>query len=170
MRFADLMALPFDGRTERILANAVREALPATPEDVIEQVYVDHGRKEDFQKLYGHLALDEITWKLQSLIATELSLVSYSPNYRTWFDGVRRRVDRFPKEQWSCIDVRPAIREHWALYRTWLRPPVLIHGHHVRSLAALHLVEGHTRLALLEGLTVAGIISFKSTHQVWIGH
>lgn len=89
MRFTDLMSLPFNDRTDVILLDAVRQALPGTPEDVVEQLYVDHGRKEDFQNLYGHLALDEISWKLESLTASELSLVSYNPNYRNWFEGVR---------------------------------------------------------------------------------
>jgi len=78
MRFTDLMALPFNDRTDVILADAVRQALPGTPEDVIEQLYVDHGRTEDFQHLYGHLVLDEIAWKLELMTADELSLVSYN--------------------------------------------------------------------------------------------
>ena len=52
MQFADLMELPFNERADVIVIGDVGEALPGSPEDVLEQPYVDHGRKEEFQNLY----------------------------------------------------------------------------------------------------------------------
>lgn len=71
MKFCDLLRLPVN-EAGIIDAATLSRLLPDTPLDVIEQVYVDHGRKHDFQAQYGALALEVLMWTKVARPASEL--------------------------------------------------------------------------------------------------
>jgi hypothetical protein len=168
MQFSDLMDLPFDPRSDLIELDAVISALPNTPEAVARQVFVDHGRKEEFQAAYGCLDISAIEWKQVKRPAVEICSASVLPLFRRWFEGVGHRPERFEAEGWACIDSRPAVVAHWAEHSTWITPPVLIYGE-LEGGTGLRLIEGHTRVGLLAGLIKRQVLSGNSSHLIWLG-
>ena len=52
MLFRDLMRLKYDD-SERIQSHELTRLLPDTPDNVLHDLYADHGRKLEFQDLYG---------------------------------------------------------------------------------------------------------------------
>lgn len=169
MRFADLLHQPYNKNTEIIDLVAIKRALPDTPDQVARQVYADHGRKSTFQSFYAQLEIDQIAWTQVSLSARELVAAAMNPNFKQWFASVSARSSFFVEKGWRCIDVRQEVQEHWEGFGTWLVEPVLLDGQLVRSSSKLHLVEGHTRVGLLKGLTEQSIIEAESMHKVWLG-
>jgi len=151
MRFADLLALRYDKRSGIIDHDALRRALPHTPDEVIEQFYADHGRKDSFKKLYAAIQPDQMAWTLEVREAGELIGASMNPDFRLWFTSVGQRVAGTSADEWKHLDGRPEVEEHWRLHQTRMVPPVLIDGALMGMDAALHLVEGYTRLGLLAG-------------------
>lgn len=169
MNFSDLLALPYDKQSGIIDLTAIRAALPNTPDGVAQQFYADHGRKDELQSVYGTLNIDRMKWTLITETAEILIASSMNPNFRRRFQSVGERASRFSEQNWKCIDTREKVQAHWAQYKTWLIPPVMLMGTLIRSDSHLHLAEGHTRLGLLAGLVEHGILSKKSTHSVWLG-
>jgi len=169
MRFASLLDLPYNAITGLIDLPAITETVPNTPEPVAAQFFVDHGRDGEFQALYGDLDLEFIRWQLVSLPASALCEASFNPLYKAWLNTVERRADSHAERGWPCIDLRPVVVQHWAQFRTWRTPPVVLSGPLLNSNVELHLVEGHTRLGLLRGLVRAGVIGRESVHEVWLG-
>lgn len=169
MLFSKLLELPFDRNTGRIDILAIAAALPNTPLAVVEQVYADHGRKDEFQSTYGNVNLQGLRWQLISHTASELCRATMNPAFRQWYEGVGGRARSFSKDGWHCIDVRGAVVEHWSKFGTWALPPVLLSGRIVGSASELHIVEGHTRMGLLSGLVNQNILAGNSVHQAWLG-
>lgn len=169
MLFSDLLSLPFDQDTGVIDSSSIVAALPDTPLPVAQQVYADHGRKEEFQATYGALDIGSLEWRLLALPAETLCAATVNPQYRSWYDKVSTRASLFGSEGWKCIDIRRAVIEHWSKNGTWLIPPVMLSGVLVASTAELHLVEGHTRVGLLAGLRRHGVLPSSSLHAVWLG-
>lgn len=147
----------------------LRAALPETPNAVLEQVYSAHGRKLEFQQQYGDLDLQRIEWTMRCIRAEIIIASSVHSEFAEWVNAVATRATAWRAQGWSCIDSRPAIRNHWSTNRTWLAAPVLLAGDLVNSDAKFHVVEGHTRIGLLKGLVVHEVIAADSTHMVWIG-
>jgi hypothetical protein len=60
MRFVDLLAMPNDNQSGIIEYDALRRILSLTPDEVIQQFYADHGRKDVLHKLYATIQPDHI--------------------------------------------------------------------------------------------------------------
>lgn len=168
MLFRDLMSLPFNRASDRIGLSALREAGIVAPDDVLEQFYGDHGRKDEFQSEYGALNISRLLWSEAELPAHEIVACSVYPSFRRWVDDVADRLDHFGADGWGCIDIRPDVVEHWRTRLTWQRSPILIPGELVDEPQPLRLVEGHTRLGVLTGLLRIGQLTGGSVHKVWL--
>ncbi len=169
MKFSDLLTQPFNENTGIIDLKTILSVTPNTPEQVAQQFYSDHGRKENFQSLYGKLNIEKIQWSLTHLRAAELLNCSINKDFEPWVLSVSKRAQRFPEHGWRCIDSRKDVQMHWANFGTWAVKPVLLSGPLAHTKKDLHLVEGHTRIGTLKGLISQGIISINSTHEAWIG-
>lgn len=169
MRFSDILALPYDTNTGKPDSAAVSAALPGVPAEVLTQFFGDHGRNPDFQSQYASLELGEVVWKKLRLPASELLAASKYARFETWFDSVSKRLAAFPERGWRSIDVRKPVVEHWERHATWVVPPVFVSGELAGSPAKLHLAEGHTRLGTLAGAVNAGLVSWESLHEIWLG-
>lgn len=168
MLFFSLMNLSY-AESGRIDLDALRQALPSTPENVLNQVYADHGRNCAFQRQYRHLDIGRIEWKLERVSGEEIVACTVWPEFQDWFDSVACRVNAFATQGWNCIDIRSDVRLSWECERTWIRPPILLSGAIAPLAPRLHLVEGHTRIGLLSGLIAVDVLSGMSEHLVWIG-
>lgn len=168
MLFSSLMSLSY-AESGIIELDALRQALPSTPEDVLNQFYADHGRNCAFQNQYGHLDINCIEWQLKRVPAEQIISCTVWREFQNWCDSVAERVNGFATKGWNCIDVRSDVRLSWECERTWIRPPILLSGAFAPSASGLHLVEGHTRIGLLRGLIAADVLSGTSEHLVWIG-
>ena len=169
MRFSDLLDQEYDERTGIIYADPIRDYLPETPLEVIEQVYCHHGRKDEFQSQYGELNLSAIDWTSIALPASEIIEATIYEGFMRWFRNVESRTSEFSARGWQCIDTRADVIAHWSRYQTWMRPPVLIQGLPPEVTGRLHVMEGHTRVGLLKGLIKEGVLSPLSTHEVFVG-
>jgi len=168
-KFAELLKLPREPQSGKVDLNALLKLGVAMPVEVLEQVCWDHGVNPAFQKQYGHLELTTIKWELRSVVAAELINAGIYPPFTRWVDNVTDRIKDYPIEGWECIDSRQKIVAYWREHQTWMRLPVFLHGDLLGSSAALHLVEGHTRLGVLRGLVHHQVIGSDSLHQVWVG-
>jgi hypothetical protein len=167
MKFADLLKLPFD--VSGISPDALAAALPDTPADIREQLFKEHGRNDYFQMQYGHLDLLRINWKAEQLPASDIITCEVFRDFRGWVDSVSKWAKSFEAKQWSCVDVREDIADHWQHRQTWNRAPVLLRQKPRGARKPLHLMEGHTRVGLLMGLVCEKILSEASRHSVWVG-
>lgn len=168
MKFSDLMSLEYNPDTEIISLEALIEHFPTTPKDVLEQVYSDHGRKYDFQKQYGEIELDSITWKKIQVSGSEIVNCTYYSLF-TAVEIACSRLVHWDEQNWNCIDVRSQIVSHWKKENTWKRPPIFIDGSFIQGSNKYHLVEGHTRLGVLIGLLNRKITLHKDKHLIWYG-
>ncbi len=168
MRFCDLLNLPYDSAAN-IDRDSLKRCLPDTPDDVLTQVYADHGRKDDFQSQYGELDITSLRWEKRDFSAAEIAASCHYDRFDNWIDGVEQRVAQFSAQGWACIDTRPNVVAHWREHMTWLRLPVFIAGHLIGAPTPLRLVEGHTRVGLLRGLIKAGVLATSSQHEIWLG-
>lgn len=169
MLFSDLLDLPFDENTSIISRTAIVNALPDTPETIAFDVYSDHGRKTDFQTMYGNLCISTIAWNLTATTADIICAASMNPQFCRWFENVRRRLSDFEIDGWGCIDVRESVVKHWSANRTWVKPPIFVDKSLIDLDRCLHLVEGHTRTAVLAGLLDIGVEVPESEHDIWLG-
>src|SRR5690349_5353886 len=110
--FSHLLDLPVT-EGDRIDLDALREALPKTPEAVLENVYSDHGRKEEFQIQYCNVTLDSIKWTARSVKASEILACSYYNRFDDWMKMVSLRPADIATKGWNCIDTRQDIVDHW---------------------------------------------------------
>lgn len=169
MLFTELMGLVHDEHG-RISVSELAKLMPGTPGEVLQDVYSDHGRNGDFQHLYGHWEVDRIVWRELQVRAAVLCTVSINPNFKRWFDAVKQRpLAGYAARKWSVIDKREDVVRHWRTYGTWKRTPVCVDESLVATQSRYHLVEGHTRLATLDGLVQVGAIKRESEHRIWLG-
>lgn len=169
MNFKDLMDLPYSNDTRCIDFTALKSSLPNTPASVLEQLYVDHGRNSDFQDQYENLNISAIDWQLEEMPAIEIANSSFYQDFSSWYQSVMERAAQFTTKSWDCIDVRESVRAHWEKHATWEVSPVLFASSVYSIGAKYHLVEGHTRVALLKGLIQNNVVSKNSIHLVWVG-
>lgn len=92
MKFSDLLSLPYDVSGRRIQIDAIERALPSMPRDVVEQVFVEHGRNSDFQQQYGDIQLYKLKWTLTELSAREIIACSVYKEFQHQFNSVSERV------------------------------------------------------------------------------
>lgn len=168
MLFRDLLNLPFNCESNTISLDAL-ESVVDSPIEVVQQVFVDHGRKAEFQSQYGNLNLISISWYKEAITGADLVESSHFEGFDHWYNTVRHRGVLVATKGWSCIDTRKSVIEYWAANLTWRTRPVLIDGTLVNRPSKFHLVEGHTRVGLLAGLIDVGILDKSTTHEVWIG-
>lgn len=169
MKFSDILALPYDPGSGSPSFEAVTAEIPHTPEEVVIQLYVDHGRNPDFQKQYSDLELGAIIWKKTRIPASELIVASKYGQFEPWFNSVAKRFAAFPEKGWAVIDSRRPIVEHWERNGSWAVAPVFLAGELVGRTGKLHLAEGHTRLATLAGAVERGLVRPESLHEIWLG-
>lgn len=170
MKFHELLKLKHDRNSLVIDEGEIAALLPSTPQEVIQQVYSDHGMKSEFQDQYGSLELSNISWEKVSLTAAEIAICAYNERFSSWFKNVEQRPAAFANQGWTCIDTRRAVVDYWQSHKTWRVPPVFLCGAFLLSThKELRLVEGHTRVALLRGLLSNGVISSDSKHEIWLG-
>jgi hypothetical protein len=134
------------------------------PDDVLEQFLFDHGNKPGFVAAYGHLDLRDMRWRIRTFKAEELRQIGHG----TYFEHVEetRQNPRHWIGNWrgSGVDLG------WETIGSWRRPPVLIDGYCAQPAHnGLHVVEGHTRLGLLQGLIDDGTIGAHTEHRAWFG-
>jgi hypothetical protein len=168
IKFSNLLDLKFDLNTEVIDLYELRKMFPNTPEDVLSQFYSDHGRKNEFQSEYANIEIDLLQWNLMEIVAETIVKSSMHPNFHGWFESVSNRVKRFSTEGWESIDCRVEVREHWRIKRTWIIPPVFLDGQIIGSESKFHLVEGHTRVGILDGFLKHDILSENQLHTIWV--
>ena len=168
MKFSNLLDFTFDEDTEIIDLDELGQKLPNTPKDVLSQFYSDHGRKKEFQSEYANIEIDLLQWNFMEIDAETIVKSSIHPNFRGWFETVSNRAKRFSNKGWESIDCRLEVREHWQTYRTWMISPIFLAGQIIGSESKFHLVEGHTRVGLLDGLLKHGILSESQLHTIWV--
>lgn len=165
--FQDLMELPYN-RDHNIIDMSVTELgslLPHIPSEVIQGVFLDHGRAGHMQAQYGNIAIDQLQWECVMLPAEKLIEAH-------WYDGfdqvevVGQGVAcYFESRAWACIH---RWGEHWKQNKTWVEAPFFIKGALLNADYDLHLMEGHTRLGTLIGLVKCGALSLDSYHKIWL--
>ena len=169
MLFRDLMGLKYDN-TGRIRLDELALRLPETPDEVLEDVYADHGRKGEFQNLYGNWDLCRISWREVHLKAGVLCGASINPDFQEWYESVRQKaISGYGNRGFSVIDTREEVVAHWSEHKTWKRTPICVDKSLIRTQSEVHVVEGHTRMATLNGLVQIGVIEKDTEHRIWLG-
>jgi hypothetical protein len=115
------------------------------------------------------LDLHSIRWELVNLHAQQILACSVYKPFADLVQSVAEMASSIPSKGWEHVNLSPGAAEYWRANGTWMRAPLGISGQLVGSDAAIHLVEGHTRLGMLRGLVESGILSGSSTHHVWVG-
>jgi hypothetical protein len=169
MLFAHLLSLEFDAGSRVISMDALRRRLSLTPDEVLQQVYADHGRERQFQEQYGSVNISALSWNLTTVAAEALAEFSCNPEFVRYIEIRRDFAEEFARIGWRSYDQRPAVAAHWVKNKTWMTPPVFINGSVVSRNSGYHLMEGHTRTAILLGALDQGLIEPKSEHQIWFG-
>lgn len=136
------------------------------PIPVVEQFLFDHGHKSEFIKQYGHLELNRIVWELRSVKASEL----VSASHYVGFTRAEEVADHphYTLGLYRSPELLARRPNPWT--DTWAEPPLFVEGALRRPpQRQLHLVEGHTRLGVLEGLLRLGEVAADSVHPAYIG-
>ena len=165
MIFKDLLGIEYDD-AGNINQEKLISLLPSTPQDVIEQFYIDHGRKEEFQEQYSDLDISNIYWSEQVLDFDVIKAFIVYPEFVNWVQSCKLRSKLVAvNNNWLKIQNSQDVINYWKQNHTWVRSPVILKGMNSK----LSLVEGHTRLGTLLGLVESGMISNCSQHLVWVG-
>jgi len=163
--FKDLLDIEHDNAGNINLEKLI-SLLPPTPEDVIEQFYVDHGRKEELQEQYSDLNIGNIHWQERLLGFDEIRTLNVYPEFDNWVKTCKCRSKVVSvNNDWSKIQNSLEITSYWEQNHTWVRAPIILEGINSK----LSLVEGHTRLGALLGLVESGMVNKCSQHKVWVG-
>lgn len=136
------------------------------PISVVEQLLFDHGDKDEFLEQYGHLELNRIVWELRSVKASELVRASHYAG----FTRVEEVADHphYTLKLYRSPELLALRPDPWT--DTWAEPPIFIEGALRRPpQRQLHLVEGHTRLGVLQGPLRLGEVAADSVHKAYIG-
>lgn len=171
MKFRDLLLLPYNHKNDRICRVSLSEKLrnADTPIEVLEQFYIDHGRKYDFQKQYSQIHISKLNWIKTNISAYEVNQCSTNDAFQSWIESVKKRTSHFNTDGWGCIDHRKEVVDCWMKNKTWLKKPIFLAGSLIDNQSKHHLAEGHTRIAILQGLLERGVINETSVHTIWLG-
>jgi hypothetical protein len=171
MNFCDLQCIDFTRYdVESSVKKLKNEYKIDAPDSVVEQFYIDHSDKTKFQELYGSIDLHTIEWQLIEIVTSEIINIGRSATYPDYIIDVSEDASHYEEVGDSVIDCRKYVLEHWQKFGTWITPPIFIKGNVIgRSEVGLHLVEGHTRVGCLYGLTKYKIIDVAEKHQIYLG-
>ena len=166
MRFRELTTFARNHNGAALAPEAIEALELPIPSDVLEQFVIDHGLNEEFQHCYGDLDLHHISWSKETLLIPSISLCS--SKYEAHVLRTRDTYERISSFNESSLS-HEAIRS-WIDDGTWLRPPIFLFDV-LPSPNCRHLVEGHTRVGALQGLSKNqhSIASVSAEHQCWIG-
>jgi len=166
--FSEIMNLP--QKCDVADFDELKTRLPDTPDEIIQDFYADHGRKPEFQEQYGKLDLQKITWEKIEVAGQELINAGIYPAFKAGrVDICATWIDNYDEDGWNCVSLNKNISSHWKKHKTWMRKPIFITGGLIGEECHYRLVEGHSRLGILKGLTNKGIISPEQTHEIWYG-
>lgn len=168
MKFNDLLLLPFHGDSNRIIRESALSSLLGCPAEVLDQLYLDHGRNPEFQARYSELNIDRLNWRKVSVTGSELLKASCIPQFRRHIESVRKRAENFQRGGWEVLSTNVLALNHWKKHGTWMLPPVFVQGEVVGESADLHLMEGHTRLGMLGALIDICHIHPSRNHEIWL--
>ncbi|WP_298941281.1 hypothetical protein [uncultured Psychromonas sp.] len=171
MKFSDLQNIDFiNFETEKSVKKLQDEYKIEAPKSVIEQFYVDHSDKFQFQELYGAIDLNLIEWELLEIPASKILNLGSSATHPDFILEVAEDASHYDEIGDAAIDCREDVLDHWKQFGTWVTPPIFIKGEIIgKPEIELHLVEGHTRVGCLYGLTKYKIIDVSKTHKVYLG-
>ncbi len=169
IKFSDLMELRYDKNSGRINIPLLEIFLPDNPQEIIRDLYSDHGREQSFQKQYSHIQISSLKWQKRKLKAKDIICCGCFPESYEWLNKVKQRTNSFPKNGWNCIDMRPEVVAHWQKFSTWIVPPIFIEKRLFSDENGYWLVEGHTRVGTLKGLVEQSVISPHSVHEIFFG-
>lgn len=135
------------------------------PELVVEQFLFDHGNDWRFVQQYGHLDLTAIEWTLELLSARVLATVTGSER------SLVGRVEECAVAPSLYIGMRPVTeRQQWDRAGTWIKPPLVVTAALLDPpREGLHIVEGHTRLGILQRRLASGQADPDASHEVYVG-
>ncbi|RXJ69330.1 hypothetical protein CRV08_04800 [Halarcobacter ebronensis] len=168
MLFKDLLKLKKD-YVGLVNYYELRNLLPETPEEVLEQFFYDHGQNGGFQNQYSNIDINKLKWCKKKAKAKDIIECSIYERFYPWVNSVSERLKYFEKNSYSCIDVRKDVVDYWSKNYTWMKAPIFLEGKILDSKKKIHLVEGHTRLGILIGLLNNKIIEKNTLHEIWYG-
>jgi glutaredoxin-related protein len=171
LKFSDLQNLNFlELETESSINRLQSEYGIDAPKSVIEQFYIDHSNNFQFQELYGLIDLNLIEWQLVEVPIKKMLNLGRSATHPDFILEVSEDVSYYDEVGDSAIDCREDVIEHWKHYGTWTTPPIFIKGELLgKPEIELHLVEGHTRVGCLCGLTNHQVMRVAKVHEVYLG-
>lgn len=171
LKFSDLKNINFQRfEAESSIKLLQNEYGIDAPKSVIEQFYIDHSDKFQFQKLYGAIDLNSIEWQLLEIPTSKMLNLGRSATHPDFILEVSEDASHYNEVGDSAIDCRKDVLEHWKQYGTWITPPIFIKGEVLgKPEIDLHLVEGHNRVGCLCGLTNYQIIEVAKVHKVYLG-
>ena len=141
----------------------------SAPYCVFQEIYCGLSNDPEFQRLYGHIEIDKLEWRLIALKNDDFITLGRNATYPCHMLEVSEDYPLYKNGNEFPIDLREDVAAHWRKYGTWKEPPMLIE----RSLicpneSGLHLMEGHTRVGTLLGAIKYGFVSLAETHQVYL--
>ena len=118
MKFSDLMNFRHDESGNIVMEDLV-DALPNTPQDVIEQFYADHGRNCFFQEQYRDIEISCLKWELRCLSFNEISDVSVYDRFRDRVDAcMKKSKSAIDKNDFMIIGYNQTVVAHWVTTKT----------------------------------------------------
>lgn len=139
-------------------------------DSVIQQFYLDHHNKSSFMELYGHINLHEIKWTLINVSTETLLKIGDAATYPDFIEEVSKYSEQYSKFGDKVIDSRDDVIQYWKNNGTWKVPPIFINGNILKyPTKKFHLVEGHTRLGNLHGISKENIFVLAEYHHIYYG-
>lgn len=169
MRFSDLIGLEKVYQFAKERSFAIQNMLPHVPIDVVNQFYSDHCSNSAYQRYYGHLKLDDIHWTLLEFTGDEIVSFTHIAEYDRRYIDSRDRGFKAGSMGLEYAHSCKKVIDYWRNHNTWIVAPITIEGSLVSLTSKYHLVEGHTRLGLLNGFIDVGLIDKSVIHKVWVG-
>ena len=121
-------------------------------------------------RLYGEVDLNTIEWELVEIATEELLNLGSLATHPDFILEVSEDASHYNDLGDKAINCRESDLIHWKQFGSWVTPPVFIKGEVLgKPDVDLHLVEGHTRLGHLLGLTKYKVFSVAKVHKVYLG-
>ena len=139
------------------------------PFEVVEQWLHPHYYGVETTNNYGWINYALVSFELCIMTAAELNRFNVIAEFQSYLADMAEQ-DRFEKHQFRAVD-----RDHWIKKKTWRVAPVAIDvrtfadiPEHAKLNGPFQLVEGHTRLGLLQCCLKNGRISEDSLHAIYL--
>lgn len=133
------------------------------PLEVVKQWLYDHLEWHEFLRDYAELDLSAVVWTLEYVPLAEFMLMTSGPsdNYLATVPDLH--------EHWTERRRHLGVADAWEDTGTWLVPPLLLDLACLDGSAGLlQLVEGRTRVGILQGRARDGL-HVAGRHATWIG-